>query len=87
MSIKVIYENGVFKPLQEVKVQEGTEAEVYLRPEKESGGQPSEKRPRLEDLEAYGIWKDRTDFTDGVDYVNRMQVPQALMWNGLPHRY
>jgi predicted DNA-binding antitoxin AbrB/MazE fold protein len=73
MSIRAIYQNGVFKPLEDVKVEEGTEADVYLLPEKETRGRPSEKRPRLEDLEAYGIWKDRTDFTDGVDYVNRMR--------------
>ena len=73
MVIKAKYENGVFKPLEYVSVKEGTEADVYLRAETGNGENGSAKRPPLEDLEAYGIWKDRTDFTDGVDYVNRIR--------------
>jgi len=73
MPIKVIYKNGVFKPLANVNVQEGTKAEVYLSPEREIRVEPSEKRPCLENLEAYGIWKDRKDFSDGVDFVNRLR--------------
>jgi predicted DNA-binding antitoxin AbrB/MazE fold protein len=73
MPIRAIYENGVFKPLEDVKAREGAEAEVYLCPDLETAGPRSEKPARLGDLEAYGIWKDRDDFTDGVDYVNRIR--------------
>ena len=70
MSIRAIYENGVFKPLEDVTVKEGTEVEVYpIGEQKENGG----KRPRLEDLEVYGMWEDRTDFKDGEDYVNQIR--------------
>ena len=73
MPIRAIYENGVFRPLEDVKAREGTEAEVYLRLNNETAGPPSDRRALLEDLEAYGIWKDRDDFTDGVDYVNQIR--------------
>ena len=69
MSIRAIYENGVFKPLEDVKVKEGTEADVYLR----EGNGTDKTRPRLEDLEVYGMWADRTDFKCGEDYVNRIR--------------
>ncbi len=29
--VKVVYENGVFRPLQEIKLQEGTKAFVVLK--------------------------------------------------------
>lgn len=73
MPIRVIYEGGVFKPLEDAKVREGTEAEVFLPPDGETVLPSSAGRVRLEDLEAYGIWKDREDIKDGVDYVNRMR--------------
>ena len=32
IKIQVIYENGVFKPLQDVDLQEGTKATIVLKP-------------------------------------------------------
>jgi predicted DNA-binding antitoxin AbrB/MazE fold protein len=32
--VRVVYKNGVFKPLQEIKLQEGTEAFVVLKARK-----------------------------------------------------
>jgi len=29
--------------------------------------------PAVKDFAAYGMWKDRTDFKDGVDYVNQIR--------------
>ena len=71
MSIRAIYENGVFKPLEDVPIKEGTEVDVYPRgEEKGNGGKPKKS---LREYEAIGMWKDRTDFKDGVDYENRMR--------------
>jgi predicted DNA-binding antitoxin AbrB/MazE fold protein len=69
MTIAAKYEDGVFKPLEAVKVEEGTVVEVYL---------PSEQKPEargrsIKDLPFYGIWADRTDIEDGVSYVNKLR--------------
>lgn len=41
MSIRAIYENGVFKPLEDVPIKEGTEVDVYPRSdEKGTAGKP-----------------------------------------------
>lgn len=69
MSIRAIYENGVFKPLEDVPIKEGTEVDVYPRAEKESGGKPKS----VKELGAYGMWKDRDDIGTGVEYVNRIR--------------
>jgi predicted DNA-binding antitoxin AbrB/MazE fold protein len=72
MSIRAIYKNGVLKPLEELPIEEGTEVTVDVHPiegRKESSG----KRKSVKDFAAYGMWKDRTDFKDGVDYVNRVR--------------
>ena len=69
MSIRAIYENGVFKPLEDVPIKEGTEVDVYPRSEKANGAKPKS----VKELGAYGMWKDRTDFKDGADYVNRVR--------------
>ena len=72
MSIRAIYRDGVFKPLEHVTVKDGTEVDVYPR-----GEQPGEKPKRpwksVKDSSAYGIWKDRDDIGDGVEYVNRIR--------------
>ena len=72
-SIKARYEKGVFRPLESVDVKEGAEADIYLRREKGNGDRGKKLKPRLEDFEVYGMWKDRTDFKDGTDYVNRVR--------------
>ena len=74
MSIRAIYKDGVFKPLEDVPVKEGTEVDVY--PRREHAGKPDKsKRPwkSVKESPAYGIWKDRDDIGDGVDYVNRIR--------------
>jgi predicted DNA-binding antitoxin AbrB/MazE fold protein len=69
MTIAAKYENGVFRPLQDVKIKEGTVVEVLVPVEQEA----ARKRPSIKDLLFYGIWKDRTDIGDGVDYVNKLR--------------
>ena len=71
MVIRAIYENGIFKPLEEVPLKEGTEVDVYPRMEKENGGK---RKKSFMETEAYGIWADRTDIGNSVDYVNKMRA-------------
>ena len=67
MTIPAKYENGVFKPLAELNIEEGTVVEVYV-PKRE------EAKPRsIGDLEFAGMWAHREDITDGVAYVDRLR--------------
>jgi predicted DNA-binding antitoxin AbrB/MazE fold protein len=69
MTIPAKYENGVFRPLEIVQMKEGTVVEVLVPAEQE----PVRERRSIKDLPFYGIWKDRTDIGDGVDYVNKLR--------------
>ena len=69
MTIAAKYEDGVFKPLEDVKVKEGTVVQVYLPCEQEPAG----PRRSIKDLPFYGMWADRTDIEDGVSYVNKLR--------------
>ena len=67
MTIAARYENGVFRPLEDVQIQEGTVVEVYLPA-------AGDRRPKsVRDLGAFGMWADRDDVPDGVSYVNRLR--------------
>jgi AF2212-like protein len=67
MMIPARYEKGVFKPLEELQIQEGTVVEVYV-PRREK------VRPRsIGDLEFAGMWAHRDDITDGASYVNGLR--------------
>jgi len=69
MTIAAKYENGVFRPLEDVSLDEGTQVEVYVP--------ANPKRPgSLRDLRAFGMWADRDDIPDGVTYVNRIRAPR-----------
>lgn len=69
MTIPAKYENGVFRPLEDVQIREGTVVEVHVPPERQLG----ERRRSIKDLPFFGIWKDREDVVDGVEYVNRLR--------------
>jgi predicted DNA-binding antitoxin AbrB/MazE fold protein len=69
MTIPARYENGVFRPLGIVQVKEGTVVEVLVPAEREAVSQ----RRSIKDLPFYGMWKDRDDIGDGVDYVNNLR--------------
>lgn len=68
MVISAKYENGVFKPLGDVRLTEGTVVEVYLPPE--AG---KRRRPPVSQSGIVGMWADRDDIGDGVDYVNKLR--------------
>jgi Protein of unknown function DUF104 len=63
MTISAKYEDGVFKPLEDVKVKEGTPAEQV----------PTGRRRSIKELPFYGMWADRSDIEDGVSYVNKLR--------------
>jgi predicted DNA-binding antitoxin AbrB/MazE fold protein len=69
MTIPAKYENGVFRPLGDVQIKEGTVVAVLIPAEP----QPTGKRRSIKDLPFYGMWKDRTDIGDGVEYVNKLR--------------
>ncbi len=70
MTIAAKYENGVFKPLESVKIEEGTIVEVTVP----SYAEHLSGKPRsVKDFAFYGMWKDRTDIGDSVDYVNEQR--------------
>ena len=75
MVIKAIYENGVFKPLERVPLEEGTEVEVHPRAERGQNGGKA-KRKSVKDYEAFGMWADRDDIGTGVEYVERIRQPR-----------
>jgi predicted DNA-binding antitoxin AbrB/MazE fold protein len=69
MTISAKYEDGVFKPLEDVKVKEGTVVEVRLP----ADPAPTGRRRSIKELPFYGMWADRTDIEDGISYVNRLR--------------
>ena len=70
MTIAAKYEDGVFKPLEEVKLTEGTRVEVHV------AGQPLRRPKSVREFAAFGMWADREDIPDGVTYVNRLREPR-----------
>jgi hypothetical protein len=68
VTIPAKYENGVFRPLQDVPIKEGTVVEVVLATEV-----PVKRPPLIADSPFTGIWKDRVDLADSVEYINRLR--------------
>ena len=70
MTISAKYEDGVFRPLDAVLIEEGTVVEVYIP----AGTQRAGQRPRsVRDFAFCGMWKDREEMADSVAYVNRLR--------------
>ena len=68
MTIPARYENGVFRPLQDVPIEEGTVVDVILPVEATAKGPPS-----IADSPFAGMWKAREDMADSVEYVTRLR--------------
>jgi len=62
------YEDRVFKPLEDVRLADGTRVEVYVPTEA-----PRERPKSIRDTAIFGMWADRDDITDGVSYVNALR--------------
>jgi predicted DNA-binding antitoxin AbrB/MazE fold protein len=66
-SIRVKYEDGVFKPLKEPpKLKAGAIGEVHVD---EVPIEATRKRPSVRSSEFFGLWKNRKDMDDGLSYV------------------
>lgn len=70
MTITARYEDGVFKPLEEVELSEGTIVEVRVPCYRD---RLNEKSPPIKESGIFGVWSDRTDIGDSVDYVNALR--------------
>ena len=68
MTIPAKYENGVFRPLQDVAIQQGTVVEVHVPEET-----PTNRPRSIGDSPFVGMWKDREDMVDSVEYINRLR--------------
>jgi hypothetical protein len=68
MTIPARYEKGVFRPLQDVSIKEGTVVDVLLPAEI-----LAKRPPSIADSPFAGMWKDRDDMADSVEYVNRLR--------------
>jgi predicted nucleotidyltransferase len=70
MTITAKYEDGVFKPLEKVAMKEGTVVEVRVPSYAE---RLKAKSPSVGDFAFYGMWKDRTDMGNSVEYINKLR--------------
>jgi predicted DNA-binding antitoxin AbrB/MazE fold protein len=70
MTIAAKYEDGVFKPLENVTIDEGTIVEV--RVPSYADRLKAKSRP-VGDSAFFGVWKDRADMGDGVEYVENLR--------------
>ncbi len=61
MPIKAKYEEGIFRPLRKVKgIESGEVVEITLKKD-------------IRDYGFVGMWKDRKDIKDGVEFVNKIR--------------
>ena len=70
MTITARYEDGVFKPLENVTINEGTIVEVHVP--SYADRLKAKSRP-VRDFAFYGMWKDRTDIGDSVKYISDLR--------------
>jgi predicted DNA-binding antitoxin AbrB/MazE fold protein len=70
VTISAKYENGVFKPLEDVGIVEGTVVEIHIPSD---ANHIMSKARSVGDFEFYGMWKDRTDIGDSVEYINNLR--------------
>lgn len=63
-----IHSLGVFNPIEDVLLKEGTVVEVHVPAES-----PAKKPRSIGDTPFAGMWKDREVMTDSVAYINRLR--------------
>jgi len=68
MVIPAKFEHGVFKPLEDVILEEGTVVEVYVPKPK-----ALKTKKSIRESGIFGVWRQRTDITDGVSYVDKLR--------------
>ena len=63
-TLKAKFKNGEFSPITSVEgIEEGETVEIVLK-------------KSIKDLEFVGMWKDRNDIKNGIDYVKKIRL-----WN------
>ncbi|MGA2712712.1 MAG: antitoxin family protein [Bryobacteraceae bacterium] len=70
MTIAAKYEQGVFKPLEDVAIDEGTIVEVRIP---SFAVRLKRKSRSVGDFAFYGMWKDRGDIGDGIEYIDKLR--------------
>ena len=70
MTIAAKYEDGVFKPLENVTINEGTIVEVRVP---SYADRRKTKSRSVRDSAFYGMWRDRTDIGDSVEHINNLR--------------
>lgn len=70
MTITAKYEDGVFKPLEDVSIIEGTIVQVRVPSRAE---RLQSKARSVGDFAFYGMWKDRADIGSSVEYINNLR--------------
>ncbi len=70
MTITAKYEDGVFKPLGDVAINEGTIVEVRVP---SCADRLKAKSRSVRDFSFYGMWRDRSDIGDSVDYISNLR--------------
>ncbi len=70
MTITAKYEDGVFKPLEDVAINEGTIVEVRIP---SYADRLKAKSRSVREFAFYGMWRDRIDIGDGVDYISKLR--------------
>ncbi len=70
MTITAKYEDGVFKPLEQVSIDDGTIVEVRVP---SYGERLKTKSRSVRDFAFCGMWKDRTDIGDSVEYIGNLR--------------
>jgi predicted DNA-binding antitoxin AbrB/MazE fold protein len=70
MTITAKYEDGVFKPLEDVAITEGTIVEVRVP---SYADRLKAKSRSVRAFAFYGMWRDRTDIGDSVDYISNIR--------------
>jgi predicted DNA-binding antitoxin AbrB/MazE fold protein len=68
MVIEAKYENGVFRPLEEIELKEGTVEEIHV-----NSGETTSKPLSIRELGFAGMWADRAEIKDGVSYVDSLR--------------
>ena len=70
-SIRVKYEDGVFKPFKKPrKLKEGAIGEVLVD---KVNIEATPQRPSVRSSEFFGLWKNRKDMDDGLSYVRNLR--------------
>ena len=69
MNITAKHEDGVFKPLEHVNIIEGTIVKVRAPL---CAGRLKDKGPSVGKFTFYGMWKDRTNIGDSVEYTSNL---------------